>query len=32
VAARLVRLPLYNRLTEAEQGEVIDAVAGFGAS
>jgi len=32
VAARLVRLPLFNRLTEAEQGEVIDAVAGFGAS
>jgi dTDP-4-amino-4,6-dideoxygalactose transaminase len=32
VAARLVRLPLYNRLAEAEQGEVIDAVAGFGAS
>lgn len=31
VAARLVRLPLYNRLSDAEQGEVLDAVASFGA-
>jgi len=30
VAARIVRLPLYNLLTEAEQGEVIEAVTSFG--
>ena len=29
VASRIVRLPLYNRLSDAEQGEVIDAVASF---
>lgn len=31
VASRIVRLPLYNRLTDSEQGEVIDAVTSFGA-
>jgi dTDP-4-amino-4,6-dideoxygalactose transaminase len=30
VSMRLVRLPLFNRLSEAEQGEVIDAVTSFG--
>ena len=31
-AARLVRLPIYNRLSDAEQGEVLDAVTSFGAT
>lgn len=30
ISMRLVRLPLYNRLSEAEQGEVLDAVTSFG--
>jgi dTDP-4-amino-4,6-dideoxygalactose transaminase len=29
VSDRLLRLPLYNALTEAEQAEVIEAVVGF---
>jgi dTDP-4-amino-4,6-dideoxygalactose transaminase len=31
VAARLVRLPFYNQLDEAEQDQVIEAVTSFGA-
>jgi len=30
VSMRLVRLPLYNRLSDEEQGEVLDAVTSFG--